>query len=569
MDWKLDKVFLIPTALVGFVLLAGSTSHAVNGPGRNYLAARGSNKFFAMAEAVPERSIAQRSGQNHTFQMVQAGSVKAVSDFLITNNSVGSVRLGMTVAQARRALGGLTLSRTSDGEGIALIAVKRGKQTIMTLYADEQNPRSRINERAKIEFIEVWDARYYTPDGVHPKMPLREVEQKYGQLKEIRLSEIEAREFATLATQPVGIQLRVTNDTGMAGIYNEGENTTTRYAPSTYLKSISITGRGNATPQFSSRYTDLKKQCKNLSPGRDEGQHTSLFCQGYGGFQLHIFDAATMVQINLETLDRQISLPLAHQSLTYDQQVSEIEWRLVDEKPFAVIMRVFKYSDKGDFPFQGKPIGESLIVKGLPGFEQVDYEVDATSNSNANAKAREMADSGYSQQTAQLNRGESETLEDFAKRIIPRGMQLGHHAVEGKLGPSQKSLVILFEADKAAAKSYKGWVLAPAGGGYEKYPLPEPEFTWSMEEPKAVFFANADKDPEQELFILGECYTGVGPTGAQPFNRTRVYDWNGNGFTHLEGISRKIGTAATVPAVRKKLAHALQRSRKPKRSQLS
>lgn len=330
---------------------------------------------------------------NEKPQTGQLGPLKPGLGFLITDNSVGPVRLGITVAQARRALRGFTLSRTSDGEGIALIAVKRGKLAVMTLYAGEQDPGSRINERAKIEFIEVWDSRYHTVDGVRPKMPLREVELRYGQLREIRLSEIEAREFATLATQPGGIQLRLANDTGMAGIYNQGENTTTRYAPSTYLKSISITGRGSAAAQFSSRYTDLRKQCRNPSPARDEGQHTSLFCQGYGGFQLHIFDAATMVQINLETLDRRISLPLAQQGLTYDRQVNRIEWRLADGKPFAVIMRVFKFSNKGQFPFQGKPIGSSLLVKGLPGFEQIDYEVDATKN--ANAKARELADSGY------------------------------------------------------------------------------------------------------------------------------------------------------------------------------
>ncbi len=469
---------------------------------------------------------------------------------LITENSVGPVRLGMTVARARKALPGFRLSRTTDGEGMALIAVKRSGKTLMTLYAGEASPDARINEHAVIEFLEVWDASYWTTSGVHPKMPLQEVEKKYGKLKDIRLSEIEAREFATFAKQPVGLHLRVADEMGMAGIYSEGQNTTTRYNPSSYLKSISITSRGNTTPEFSSRYTDLKTQCKNPTPSGAEGQHSSLFCQGYGGFQLHIFDAATMVQINLESLDRQISVPLVQQSLEYDRQVGKIEWRLADGKPFAVIMRVFKYSNKGEFPFQGKPIGESLLVKGLPGFEQIDYEVDASSN--ANEKARELADSGYAQQTAQLGRRRNESLEDFAKRIIPEGMQVAHKAFAGNFGPSQKSLVILFEADEAP-KSYEGWVLAPFGAGYKKYALPKPKLTWSIEEPKAVFFANADKDSAQELFIIGECYTGIGPTGAQPFNRTRVYDWNGNGFTHLEALSKKIGTAATAAGVRKKL----------------
>jgi hypothetical protein len=424
MNWKLYSVFLIPPVLVGFVLLAVSTSHAEVRIGRNRLTAIGDNIHHALAARVKGGSDAHRAGQNRVFRTVQVGFEKAELNFLITNNSVGPVRLGMTVAQARRVLSGLTLSRTFDGEGIVLIAVKRCDETVMTLYAGEQSPKSRLDEHGKIEFIEVWSASYHTAIGVHPRMHLREVEQWYGRVTEIRMSEIEAREFATLATQPRRIHLRVTSDAGMAGIYNEGQNTTTRYAPSTYVKSISITGGGQAAPQLSSGYTDL----------------------------------------------------------------------------------------------------------------------------------REMADNAQVQQTTELNRGQSETLEDFARRLIPQGMLLSHQVLEGRLGSSGKSMVILFESDRNAATSYKGFVLAPDSDGYEKYELPEPQFTWSIEKPTAVFFANADKDAEQELFIIGKCYTGVGPTGGQPFNRTRVYDWSGNGFTHLEKISQKIGTAATQSAVRKKLA---------------
>jgi hypothetical protein len=60
------------------------------------------------------------------------------------------------------------------------------------------------------------------------------------------------------------------------------------------------------------------------------------------------------------------------------------------------------------------------------------------------------------------------------------------------------------------------------------------------------------------LFIIDECYTGIGPTGAQAFYRTRVYDWNGTGFTHLEAVSEKIGNADTAAKVRKKLPEILK-----------
>jgi hypothetical protein len=55
---------------------------------------------------------------------------------LLAEGSAGSVRIGMTVAQARRAVRPLTLRRTSDGEGVALIDVLRGQGAVMTLSAN-------------------------------------------------------------------------------------------------------------------------------------------------------------------------------------------------------------------------------------------------------------------------------------------------------------------------------------------------------------------------------------------------------------------------------------------------
>jgi len=176
---------------------------------------------------------------------------------LITEKSIGPVRLGMTVAQVRKVLRGYKLSRTSDGEGLALIAVERRGKTLMTFYAGETDPNRRINERAVVEFVDALDASYRTSARVHPRMSLQAVEQKYGKLKEIVLSEIESREYATFTNQPDGIQMRVMNDQGTtAGVYPEGQNRTTRYAPSTYVLSISISGMQDApltsspTPRF-------------------------------------------------------------------------------------------------------------------------------------------------------------------------------------------------------------------------------------------------------------------------------------------------------------------------------
>jgi hypothetical protein len=79
------------------------------------------------------------------------------------------------------------------------------------------------------------------------------------------------------------------------------------------------------------------------------------------------------------------------QALNYSQKT--IEWRLANGKPFAVIMRVYEYAGNDLCATNGKVTKESLVVKGLKGFE-IEETVDAKTP-NANLKAREVADKAY------------------------------------------------------------------------------------------------------------------------------------------------------------------------------
>jgi hypothetical protein len=95
-------------------------------------------------------------------------------------------------------------------------------------------------------------------------------------------------------------------------------------------------------------------------------------------------------------------VPLTAQSLNYDQEGRKIEWRMADGKPFAVILRVSNFDrsdDDGGDPFNPKnKTGESLLVKGLKGYEHIDFEVDTKTTPNPNVKARELADGNYRKQ---------------------------------------------------------------------------------------------------------------------------------------------------------------------------
>jgi hypothetical protein len=165
----------------------------------------------------------------------------ASSALRITSSSAGPVRLGMTVAEARKALPKHRISRTTDGEGLALIEVKKGDTVEMVLYAGEENPDKPIAEKAKVEAVSVYGPAYATAEGVHPGMTLREVEKRYGKLTSITMSEIEAREYADFARKPAGLQLRVgLPEIGIAGKYAEGKRETKAYAPSAVVTSIEI-----------------------------------------------------------------------------------------------------------------------------------------------------------------------------------------------------------------------------------------------------------------------------------------------------------------------------------------
>lgn len=153
---------------------------------------------------------------------------------------------------------------------------------------------------------------------------------------------------------------------------------------------------GRAT-KFTSAYTDLKKQCKNAFKSEGEGHDMPLKCKGYGGYEIRIDYSAASSSLRVQPVGNKTdeAIALAMQPLDYSDK-RKIEWRLADGKPFAVIYRVDK--SKSDDPTamwqpQNKT-GEALMVKGLKGYDHIDFEVDAK-EPDANAKARAKADAAF------------------------------------------------------------------------------------------------------------------------------------------------------------------------------
>ena len=163
------------------------------------------------------------------------------------------------------------------------------------------------------------------------------------------------------------------------------------------LFSQTVSGDGRP-PKFSSAYTDLQTQCKPIAEGEAQGDDTPLRCEGYGGLEIRIdFSAASShLRVQPKGDATEESINLAAQPLNYDAK-RKIEWRLADGQPFALIFRVDKSKDGVDPAEMWRPenkTGESLIVKGLKGYEHINFEVDARA-ADANVKARELADRAF------------------------------------------------------------------------------------------------------------------------------------------------------------------------------
>jgi hypothetical protein len=154
-------------------------------------------------------------------------------------------------------------------------------------------------------------------------------------------------------------------------------------------------GTTQTATRFSSGYTALTKCGSGMTKKEEkeaaaQGSDIPTRCKGYGGYDVYIYYSACSSIFSLEKGEERISL--GNQGVDWKQKT--VEWRLANGKPFAIIMRLYDYAGNDQCATGGKITGESLIVKGLKGYEHIDGTVKATTPS-ANLKAREIADKGY------------------------------------------------------------------------------------------------------------------------------------------------------------------------------
>lgn len=152
-----------------------------------------------------------------------------------------------------------------------------------------------------------------------------------------------------------------------------------------------------SSARFSSAYTNLKNCGSGLTPKQEkelarQGQDIPSICRGLGGFSIALSSDGAHTQFQLRT--KAASDVLWAENLYVGDRIldRQIEWRMANGKPFAVIFRreIWEEGDKG-----WKKIGEEMVVKGLSGFEDLDQTIKVKRNSNANIEARQVADDFY------------------------------------------------------------------------------------------------------------------------------------------------------------------------------
>jgi hypothetical protein len=170
-------------------------------------------------------------------QDIAAVQERPNEDRLITSSSMGRIRLGMTLDEARRTFGSTAvLSRTEDGDCAAFVAVMEGQEHTMTLWANEEDPARPIDWSRPIEYIDTFNDAFHTEAGVRPGALVEDVMRLLGPVTEIVESEIESRQFITFERQPPALTFRL----DYTGIFTGGSRRTTRFSAGAKILSIAI-----------------------------------------------------------------------------------------------------------------------------------------------------------------------------------------------------------------------------------------------------------------------------------------------------------------------------------------
>lgn len=178
-------------------------------------------------------------------------------NFLLTANSAGRLRLGMTISEVREAMPSAAIAPDLSGENVTRYefnylpaSIFRNGQLVMSVLTpkyDEEGRAMKFNENSPVASIKIWDPRYRTKKGVHTGMLIAEAEKFYGGLTEI-FGFYGNDESAHFARHPEGFEFLVSGRRSAdgkrsAGLYEDGRaDFAYKYTAGAFIRSITISG---------------------------------------------------------------------------------------------------------------------------------------------------------------------------------------------------------------------------------------------------------------------------------------------------------------------------------------
>jgi hypothetical protein len=192
--------------------------------------------IFACGKPAAEKQTEPEANELRDQEATASQPSANEDDYLISQSGVGRIRLGMTLAEAQRALASATFVRATDGDGAALVEVTLAPGQSLMLSADEDDADAAIDWAKSVTVIETFSRAFHTAEGVRPGTPVARVETVYGMTRQIELSEIESRQYIVFARQPEYLALRL----DYTGIFRDGVRTTTEFEPDAKIMSIAV-----------------------------------------------------------------------------------------------------------------------------------------------------------------------------------------------------------------------------------------------------------------------------------------------------------------------------------------
>ena len=154
----------------------------------------------------------------------------------IETNGMAKIRLGSNLHDVQQRYPQAQITRSSDGDGAALVSIVLTPAIGLIAYTGEDDPAAALDMQRPISYLETDSPACHTAAGVHPQMALAAAEQYYGKVRQITLSEIEARQFVEFAHQPDGLQFQIDD----SGIFKGNERTSRRHQPDARISHIGV-----------------------------------------------------------------------------------------------------------------------------------------------------------------------------------------------------------------------------------------------------------------------------------------------------------------------------------------